>query len=146
MNLTNDRKYALVMLILSMVYSITAYTLDADFDPTREKFYPFVLGLSMVILSLALLVWPTQQEVSWPNAKSLRKIGITVCAILVYSLVLHRIGFLICGSALMGLCMWVFNAKRNYIVPVAIIVAVSFYIIFDRLLGLTLPSGLMTFL
>ena len=101
---------------------------------------------SMVALSLALLVWPTRHSASWPNAKSLQKIGMVLVAILVYSLVLHLVGFLICASILMGICMWVFEAKRKYIIPVSIIVAVAFYIVFDRMLGLTLPSGLLTFL
>jgi len=41
--------------------------------------------------------------------------------------------------------MWVFEANRKWIVPVSIIVAVSFYIIFDRLLGLNLPAGILNF-
>lgn len=145
MNLLSDRKYALAILILSMVYTLSAYNLDADFDPTHEKFYSFVLGISMVGMSLALFIWPTKQKVSWPDMKRFKNIGITILAILVYSLVLHRLGFLICATVLMGLCMWVFNAKLKYIIPASIIVAVSFYILFDRLLGLTLPAGILNF-
>jgi hypothetical protein len=41
--------------------------------------------------------------------------------------------------------MWVFEAKRKWIAPVSIITAVSFYVVFDRLLGLNLPAGLLDF-
>jgi len=143
MNLTNDKKYAIVMLILSMAYCYSAFSLDADFDPTQEKYYHFVLSIAMIILSIALLVWPSPHTTSWPNWKNLRKIGLTFCAILVYSLVLHKVGFLISASVLMGICMWVFEADRKWIVPVSIIVVASFYIIFDRLLGLNLPAGIL---
>lgn len=145
MNLINDRKYAMAMLALSMVYCYSALSLDADFDPTHEKFYPFVLSVTMVILSLGLMIWPSKQTTSWPKGRNLQKIGLTFCAILIYSLVLHSIGFLICAAVLMGICMWVFEADRRWIVPVSITVSISFYIIFDRLLGLTLPSGLLNF-
>lgn len=145
MNILEDRKYALIMLFLSMIYSISAYNLDADFNPTNEKFYSFALGISMILLSVTLMIWPTQQKTTWPNLKSLHKIGITICTILIYSLVLHKIGFLICASFLMGICMWVFSAKQKYIVPVSISVAIIFYVIFDRLLGLNLPAGLLNF-
>ncbi|MCD4720529.1 MAG: tripartite tricarboxylate transporter TctB family protein [Desulfobacula sp.] len=145
MNLTNDRKYAIAMLIFSMVYCFSAFSLDADFNPTQEKYYPFVLSIAMIILSLALLVWPSPHTTTWPKRKNLQKIGLTFCAILVYSLVLHRVGFLISASILMGICMWVFEANRKWIVPVSIIVAISFYLIFDRLLGLTLPAGILNF-
>jgi hypothetical protein len=145
MNLINDRKYAIAMLIISMVYCYSAFSLDADFNPTQEKYYPFVLSIAMILLSLGLLVWPSTHTTSWPNRKNLRKIGLTFCAILVYSLVLHKVGFLISAGVLMGICMWVFDANRKWIVPVSIIVVISFYILFDRLLGLNLPAGLLNF-
>ena len=146
MNLTNDRKYAIVMLVLSLTYCISAFNLDADFDPTHEKFYPFALSIAMIVMSLALLVRPSLHSTTWPGVNSLQKIGMTIVAILIYSLVLHTVGFLICASLLMGVCMWVFEAERKWIVPVSITVAISFYIIFDRLLGLTLPAGILNFL
>ena len=40
MNLISDRKYAIAMLILSIVYCISAFLLDADFNPVNEKYYP----------------------------------------------------------------------------------------------------------
>ncbi len=145
MNLINDRKYAIAMLIISMVYCYSAFSLDAEFNPTQEKYYPFVLSIAMIILSLGLLVWPSVHTTSWPNGKNLRKIGLTFGAILVYSLVLHKVGFLISAGVLMGICMWVFDANRKWIVPVSIIVVISFYILFDRLLGLNLPAGILNF-
>jgi hypothetical protein len=145
MNFINDRKIAIAMLIISMVYCYSAYSLDADFDPTQEKFYPFALSTVMVILSLGLLVWPSRHKASWPKGKNLTKIGLTVCAIFAFCLVLHKIGFLISSSVLMGICMWVFEADRKWIAPVSIIVAISFYFIFDRVLGLNLPAGILSF-
>jgi putative tricarboxylic transport membrane protein len=136
----------MAMLILSVVYCVSAYTLDADFDPTHEKFYPLCLSVSMVVLSLVLLIRPVKEETGWPKGKNLIKIGVTLCAILLYSLLLQSIGFLLCTVVFMGLCMWVFEAERNWILPVSLCVTVLFYIVFDRLLGLTLPSGLLTFL
>lgn len=145
MNLISDRKYALGMLVLSIIYCVSALLLDADFNPVNEKYYPFLLSIAMIVLSLALMVWPSQHTTTWPAGRNFQKIGLTMIAILVYSLVLHRVGFLISASVLMGICMWVFEADRKWIAPVSIIVAISFYIIFDRLLGLALPAGLLNF-
>ncbi len=145
MSLIEDRKYAIGMLILSIVYCVSALSLDTDFDPVNEKFYPFVLSLVMILLSIGLFIWPSRQSTTWPNWKNLQKIGITFTAILVYSFVLHSIGFIISASVLMAICMWVFEARRTWILPTSIIVSISFYIIFDRLLGLNLPAGLLSF-
>lgn len=145
MKLIADRKDAIAMLIISMVYCYCAFSLDADFSPTQEKYYPFALSIVMVVLSLGLLVRPSMHTISWPKGKNLTKIALTFCAILAYSLVLHKIGFLISASVLMGICMWVFEADRKWIVPVSVIVAISFYVIFDRILGLNLPAGILNF-
>ena len=133
------------MLVLSIIYCVSALLLDADFNPVNEKYYPFVLSVIMIILSIGLFIWPSQHTTSWPGGKNLQKIGLTFCAILVYSLVLHKIGFLISATVLMGICMRVFQADRRWIFPVSVITAVSFYIVFDRLLGLALPPGLLNF-
>lgn len=145
MNLVNDRKYALGMLLLSIVYCVSAWSLDTDFDPVNEKFYPFVLSVLMILLSIGLFIWPSPQSTIWPNWKNLQKIGLTFSAILVYSLVLHKIGFIISASLLMAICMWVFEASRKWILPTSVIVSIVFYVIFDRLLGLNLPAGLLSF-
>jgi hypothetical protein len=146
MNLIADRKYALAMLVLSITYCVAAFSLDADFDPVNEKFYPFVLSVLMIVSSIGLFIWPSPHTTSWPKGRNVQKIGLTFCAILVYCFVLHKIGFIISASVLMGICMWVFEGKRKWIVPVSIVTAIIFYIVFDRLLGLNLPVGLLTFL
>ena len=152
MNLVNDRKYAIGMLLLSIIYCVSAWSLDTDFDPVNEKFYPFVLSVLMILLSIGLLIWPSPQSTTGANTvrrpvnwKNLQKIGLTFSAILVYSFVLHKIGFIISASLLMAICMWVFEASRKWILPASIIVSIVFYIIFDRLLGLNLPAGLLSF-
>lgn len=145
MNAMSDRKYAIGMLILSIVYCVSALSLDADFDPVNEKFYPFILSVLMVLSSIALLVWPSAHTTTWPQGRNLQKIGITFFAILVYSLVLQSIGFIISASLLMAICMWVFEAERKWIAPVSIVSTIIFYGVFDRLLGLNLPAGLLNF-
>jgi putative tricarboxylic transport membrane protein len=146
MKLTADRKYAIVMLVMSVIYCASALSLDADFDPVNEKFYPFILSVLMIVSSIGLFIWPSAHATSWPKGINVRKIGITFGAILVYCLVLQKVGFIITASVLMGICMWVFEAKRKWIAPVAIITAISFYVVFDRLLGLNLPAGLLNFI
>ena len=145
MNMRADRKYAVVMLILSIVYCAAALSLDTDFDPVNEKFYPVVLSVIMILSSIGLFIWPSQHTTSWPKRQNVQKIGLTFCAILLYCFVLQKIGFIISASVLMGICMWVFEAQRKWIAPVSILTAIIFYVVFDQLLGLNLPTGLLNF-
>lgn len=145
MNLIADRLYAIVMLILSIIYCASAVSLSTDFEPVNEKFYPFCLSVLMIIFSIGLFIWPSEHTTTWPKGKNILKICLTFFAILGYTFVLHKIGFIICATVLMGICMMVFEAKVKWIVPVSVFTAVIFYVVFDRLLGLNLPAGLLNF-
>lgn len=146
MKLISDRKYAIVMLVISIIFCVSALSLDADFDPVNEKFYPFILSLLLILSSIALFILPSDHTTTWPRGRNLQKIGLTSTAILIYSFVLQQIGFIISASVLMGICMWVFEAKQKWIIPVSIVTAIGFYIVFDRMLGLNLPAGFLSFL
>ena len=145
MKFLSDRKYAIAMLSFSMAYCYFAVSIEADFDPTKEKYFPFILSVIMITLSVLLFFLPSQHTTSWPKGRQWLKIGLLMGAILLYSLFLGHVGFLISASLLMGVCMWGFGARRKWIVPVSIIVTISFYIIFDRILGLNLPAGILKF-
>lgn len=146
MKFLTDRKYALVMLVFSMTYCYLAVSLEADFDPTNEKYFPFLLSVAMIILSVLLFIFPSQHKNTWPKGQQLLSIILLAAAILIYSLSLAHVGFLILATLLMAVCMWVFGATLKWIVPVSVAVTISFYIIFDRILGLNLPVGILKFL
>lgn len=145
LNLLADRKYAIAMLVISVAYCVSALLLDTDFDPVNEKYYPLVLSVLMIVSSIALFIWPSAHSTTWPEWRNLQKIGITFSAILLYSLVLQTVGFIISATVLMGICMWVFGARRRWIAPVSVVTSFGFYIVFDRMLGLNLPLGLLDF-
>lgn len=134
------------MLLISVAYCVSALLLDTDFDPVNEKYYPFVLSVLMIASSIGLFIWPSSHAATWPEWKNIQKIGITFSAVLLYSFVLQTVGFIISASILMGVCMWVFEAPVKWIAPVSISTSVCFYVVFDRLLALNLPLGLLDFL
>jgi putative tricarboxylic transport membrane protein len=146
MKFLTDRKYAIVMLFFSVAYCYLAVSLETDFDPTNEKYFPFLLSVAMIILSVLLFIFPSQHKNTWPKGQQLLSIGLLAAAILVYSLSLAHVGFLILATLLMAVCMWVFGATLKWIAPVSVVVTISFYIIFDRILGLNLPVGILKFL
>lgn len=133
------------MLLFSIVYCYMTLSLDTDFDPENEKFYPMALSLGMIGMSILLMIFPSNKTATWPSWPQIKQILFLVLVILVYSLALAHVGFLILASILMGVCMWLFGAKPKWIVPTSVVVSVSFYLVFDRLLGLNLPAGILNF-
>lgn len=133
------------MLLFGMGYCYLATSLETDFDPVNEKYYPFVLSAIMIGLSVLLIVFPSKHAATWPDRRQVWKIAFLIGVVFVYSLALAHIGFLILASVLMAVCMWLFGAKPKWIAPISVMVSVSFYIVFDRLLGLNLPAGMLDF-
>ena len=130
------------MFVFSMAYAYMAISLETDFEPTNEKFFPFVLALIMGSLSVLLFLFPSQHSASWPDRQQFLKIALLGVTIFIYTLVLPELGFIISATLLLGVCMKVFGAPNRWIIPVSVILTISFYVIFDRLLGLNLPMGL----
>jgi uncharacterized membrane protein YwaF len=64
MKFLSDRKYAIAMLFFSMAYCYFTFSLEADFDPTKEKYFPFILSVAMIILSVLLFFLPSQHTTS----------------------------------------------------------------------------------
>jgi hypothetical protein len=54
MKFLSDKKYAIAMLFFSMAYCYFTVSLEAGFDPTKEKYFPFILSVAMIILSVLL--------------------------------------------------------------------------------------------
>ena len=79
MNLTADRKYALVILVLSIIYCVAALLLDSDFNPVNEKLYPFALSVLMIASSIGLFIWPSPHATSWPKGRNVQKIASPFC-------------------------------------------------------------------
>ncbi len=145
MKVISDRKYAIVMLLFSIGYCCMALSLDTDFNPENEKFYPLALSIGMIGMSILLIIFPSDKKATWPSWQQIKQIIFLVLVILVYSLALGHVGFLILASILMGACMWLFGAKPKWIAPTSITVSIFFYVVFDRILGLNLPAGILEF-
>jgi hypothetical protein len=58
MKFLSDKKYAIAMLCFSMAYCYLTFSLEADFDPAKEKYFPFILSVAMIILSVLLFFFP----------------------------------------------------------------------------------------
>lgn len=99
----------------------------------------------MILLSVVLLIRPSEHATTWPSWRNFGKIAVTSVAILAYSLVIREVGFIISASLLMAVCMWVLEAERKWIAPISLATATGFYLVFDRLLGLNLPTGVLGF-
>lgn len=114
--------------------------------PTEPQagFFPFIDGIILILLSAIFLfqAWGGRAGDSHAFGK-VRGPAIVVLALVLYVPTLETLGYVITTAILSAVVLRVMETKPQVLVLVSLILAVVSYLIFDRLLGVTLPPGLM---
>ena len=110
-------------------------------------FFPFWDGLLLIVLSVLYLFHVWGGRVGERQAFG-RLWGPTVVVgtMVLYVAALETLGYIIATACLCAVILKVLETKPRLIVLVSFVLSVVSYLIFDRLLGVTLPAGLLTLL
>ena len=117
--------------------------------PTEPKpgFFPFIDGVILIGLSVLFLIraWGGRSG----DRDAFGKIKgpvIVVLAMILYVATLETLGYVITTSVLTGVVLYVLETKPRVLVLASLGLALVSYLLFSRVLGVTLPPGLLTFL
>lgn len=113
-------------------------------------FFPLCLAAALCLTSIALLIHALRAPPAGapPTPGGVRRFAVagTLAALLVYALVLERLGFLL---ATLGLLLFFFKALQRQSWPVAVggslATSLLTYLVFRIWLGVNLPGGLLRF-
>jgi hypothetical protein len=107
-------------------------------------FFPFLDGIILIVLSaiFLFLAWGGRAGESHAFGK-LWSPAIVVLTLVLYVAALETLGYVITTAFLSAVVLRVLETKLRLLVAVSLILSVASYIIFDRLLGLTLPAGVL---
>jgi putative tricarboxylic transport membrane protein len=116
-------------------------------------FVPLLAGLVLVCLSLLLLVSTylkrrslvAPPEPILPGKEGLKRILQVLTALCFYVLALERLGFLLTALCFMLIVLRLEPRSWRFIIPVALVSAGFFYVLFRTLLGVPLPQGIVGF-
>ncbi len=111
----------------------------------QPGFFPFLAAIILAFLSLILLLQ------TWAKNRDETKVfgnlwapSIIVIGLAVYVLIFNVVGFLIATVILSATVLWVLDTKPWWILTiVSLIFSIGSYILFDRLLGMQLPGGIL---
>jgi putative tricarboxylic transport membrane protein len=114
-------------------------------------FLPFVTGLLLVALSLALLISrllnrrDTAGSIGepMPRGEAFRRILIVLGALCLYVVLLEPLGFLLTTFLFMVLALRLEPRRWTFILPAAIGATAFFFCLFKVLLRVPLPSGIL---
>ena len=118
--------------------------------PTEPQpgFFPFLGGAVIVALSLALQVQALRGHSSGGQAfGEMRRPAILVIGMAVYAAVLDPLGYVISTVFIGALILRVLGVTSWRVLAVtSVLLAVGTYAVFDRLLGVELPAGVLDML
>jgi len=140
----SDRIFGILMLLLASAYLWTARGFDPGFmsDPLGPSTFPYLLGSVLVITALYLLIRP-DTPAAWPAPLHLLQMGLVVVVLLAYAGLLEWLGFLIATTLAVTVLGWRLGARMRTAVLTGIGVSLAVYGLFDILLELPLPAGLL---
>jgi putative tricarboxylic transport membrane protein len=139
----SDRLTGLVLLALAVAYGVTAGGYQAMIgDPMGPAVFPMALAIALGLLSLYLVVRP-DREPNWPRGRALLKQVLTLVAFVAYAWLLEPLGFLVSTFLAVVVLGWLLGARLWQAGAGAIAIAAVLFVLFDTLLGLPLPAGLL---
>jgi len=115
--------------------------------PTEPQpgFFPFVASAVLVFLCCILLFKALLGRSSGGETfGELCRPGILMIGLFIYSVVLDILGYVLATFILSGIILRVLDTKSWWkIIVVGLILSVGTYILFDRLLDVSLPAGIL---
>jgi putative tricarboxylic transport membrane protein len=142
----SDRLTGLVLLALSIAYGSVAGGYQAVIgDPLGPAVFPIVLAIPLGLLSVYLIIRP-DREPAWPKGPALLKQLLAMVAFVAYAYLLEPLGFLVSTFLAVVVLGCLLGARLRQAGAAGVGIAVVLFVLFDKLLGLPLPAGLLGFL
>jgi putative tricarboxylic transport membrane protein len=142
----SDRLTGLVLLVLSVAYGVAASGFQAMIgDPLGPAVFPLVLAIPLAAFSLYLLLRP-DPEPDWPRGRAWFKQALSVAALLAYAYLLEPLGFVLTTLLAVVALACLLGGKPWQAAVAGAIIAVVLFVLFNNLLSLPLPTGVLGFL
>jgi len=138
----------LCFVAIGIVFAIGAVKLSVGV-PTEPKpgFFPFIDGVILIALSALFLIQAWSGRAGDSKAfGGIKGPIIVVLTLILYVATLETVGYVITTAVLSAVVLYVLETKPRVLILVSLGLAVISYLLFSRLLGVTLPPGLLTIL
>lgn len=140
--------------VLAVTYLMATWNLQTVpiGDPLGPRAYPAMIGIGLLIAA-AMIFLETRRaarapvdDVEAPALLPSRKVLIAIAGTLVFVLLFEPLGFLLASSVYLFAMMTAFHPGRHAVnAAVAIGFTLAAYLLFQHLLGVSLPGGVLAF-
>ena len=140
--MTQDRFLGIVALALAAVMVAFGYGLQAPFayEPVGPRAFPLMAAAAIALCGTILVLKPSEANTTEGSGIS-RPILILSGCLLAYALLFQPLGFVLSTTLLMVPIAMVFGASWWQGLITGAVLAISSYLLFDKLLNVVLPIG-----
>ena len=142
-----DRLLGLMLFVLAVSYGWVAQQWPPPFgghEAVRPDTLPTILAVVLGLSSCYLMVKPDPDE-HWPKGRTALELVIAVTILVLYALLLEPLGFIPATTLAVCTLCWRMGARWKGALMVGLVSAVVVFFLFNNLLELSLPAGLLAF-
>jgi putative tricarboxylic transport membrane protein len=142
--MTSDRLLGITAIALAaaMTYAAWGYAAPVEYEPVGPRTFPLVLAAMMALAGAWLAVKPAH-HVDLLRGTQARVIAACAVTIIVYAILFQLLGFVV-ATALMALPVGrIFGGTWRQCALTGIGMGLVLYILFDKLLDVVLPKGVL---
>ena len=145
----SDMIYGTVMIPLGMAVIIGSFRLKlGTLLYPLSGFFPFWGGLLLVALSIILIIrgWLGHGKAHQPFGE-LRQVTILVACLAIYVAVLEELGYVLSAIFISAAILRIMGVTSWKVLSVSsLTLSIGAYLLFNRILGVELPAGILSFL
>jgi putative tricarboxylic transport membrane protein len=128
-----------------MAWAARGYVAPISYEPVGPRAFPLLLAGLMALAGAWLVVRPGPQGFAL-GRDQLKPIGLAVLAVFVYAALFEQLGFPV-ATALMALPVGMaFGGSWKQSLAAGVAMGLLLFVVFDKLLDVVLPTGLLSFL
>jgi putative tricarboxylic transport membrane protein len=145
--MTADRLAAVILFLMGLLYGRLSlmYRGATVADVVGPSAYPLILGILLSLLAVALFL-ESRRPAAEGGTFWMRhgRTAVMVGALFAYTMLLERLGFLVTTFSYLTLShLWFGERSALKAAVVAAAVTIGLWLVFDRVLSLRLPAGVL---
>lgn len=142
----SDRIFGTFGILLAALFAWRATLIQESFmsDVLGPKAFPIIIAIVLALASLAILLRPDPEPV-WPRGGKAFEVGMALVVMVAYAELLPEMGFLIATILATAYLTWRLGTEPLWAPVVGLVTAVVIYVIFRKMLGLSLAHGPLDF-
>jgi putative tricarboxylic transport membrane protein len=134
-----------VVAAAGMAWAAQSYAPAISYEPVGPRAFPRLLAGLMAIGGAWLVLKPTIVSSTFPRG-ALKLIGLSALAVFVYAFLFQLLGFTL-ATALMAVPVGMaFGGSWKQSLAGGVGLGLGLYLLFDKLLDVVLPTGLLSFI